>query len=132
MHIIYAPIKCCRCLKNHRHLHFNRFRDCCHTLRQTSNTIPSLMHILQYISDCFRAKPINQSGQGMSSGCRCKRQMAAANTLKKLWFNKAWSQKMRVGMGDYNSHYDKNKDVVKCNTGSWTLQGTVNLTNPQI
>ena len=73
MHIIYAPIKCCRYLKNHRHLHFNRFRDCCHTQRQSSNTIPSLMHFLQYISDCFHAKLINQSGQGMSSGFRCKR-----------------------------------------------------------
>jgi len=61
--------------------------------------------------------------------------MAAVNTLKKQLriANKEWFWNMRVGMGAYNSHHDKNKDVMKCNTGSWTSQGTVNLTtNPQI
>lgn len=73
MHIIYASIKCCHYLKNHRYLHFNRLQDCCHTQKQTSNTIPRLMHFSQYTSDCFHVKLINQSGQEMSSGCRRKR-----------------------------------------------------------
>jgi len=57
--------------------------------------------------------------------------MAAVNTLKKQLSiaNTGWSWKMWA----YISHCDKNKDDMKCNTGSWTSQGTVNLTtNPQI
>jgi hypothetical protein len=39
-----------------------------------------------------------------------------------------WFWRERVVMRAYNSHHDKNKDVMRYNTGSWILQGTVNMT----